>query len=126
MTRELSLLGATVLAVTVDLKDGTIQPGEPAIIAVSGARLPFRFSEGPVPSIVRAVCAVGNLVLEIDRLTMIACVLGNSSDQQAGPKLCLEPGRFPTGPGRVGWSGLVGLISRYRGLGSWLCGVGAI
>jgi hypothetical protein len=52
------------------LKDGTIQPGEPAIIAVSGGRLPFRFNEQPVPSIVRAVCAVGNLVLEIDRATM--------------------------------------------------------
>ena len=52
------------------LRDGTIQPGDPAIVAVAGARLPFRFSEGPVPTIVRAVCAVGNLVLEIDRGTM--------------------------------------------------------
>src|SRR5258708_1309526 len=51
------------------LNDGTINPGDATIIAVSGARLPFRFNEQPIPSIVRAVCAVGSVVLEIDLAT---------------------------------------------------------
>jgi hypothetical protein len=76
--------------------------------------------------------------LDLWHLVELDCKGGD----QAGPKLCgyaLEPGRFPSlqglqtrafivvlPQGRVGWSGLVGLISRHRGLGSWLCGVGAI
>jgi hypothetical protein len=47
------------------LKDGTIQPGEATIIAVSGARLPFRFTDYPVPNIVRAVLGVGHLQINI-------------------------------------------------------------
>jgi hypothetical protein len=47
----------------------TIPPAEPIIIAVSGARLPFRFTEGPTPNIVRAVLGVGNIVLEFDIAT---------------------------------------------------------
>jgi hypothetical protein len=50
-------------------KEGTIQSGDATIIAVSGARLPFRFSEPPIPRIVRAICAVGCPVLEIDLAT---------------------------------------------------------
>lgn len=47
------------------IKDGTIQPSEATVIAVSGARLPFRFTDYPVPNIVRAVLGVGNLQIHI-------------------------------------------------------------
>ena len=36
-------------------------------MAVSGGRLPFRFNEGPVPSIVRALLGIGSPILEINR-----------------------------------------------------------
>ena len=48
------------------LEDGTISNCDATIIAVSGARLPFRFNGYPVPDIVRAVCAVGSLVVELN------------------------------------------------------------
>lgn len=51
------------------ISDGTIPHGEPVIIAVSGARLPFRFTEGVVPTIVRSVYGIGNLCVEIDLST---------------------------------------------------------
>lgn len=50
-------------------EDGKISLGDAAIVAVSGGRLPFRFVEGPIPNIVRAVLGVGSPVLEIDRAT---------------------------------------------------------
>jgi hypothetical protein len=46
---------------------GYIKDGQAAVIAVSGALLEFRYSELPVPRIVRALFGVGDLVLEIDR-----------------------------------------------------------
>ncbi|HEY2392341.1 MAG TPA: hypothetical protein VGK22_14295 [Candidatus Angelobacter sp.] len=49
--------------------NGTIPSGESVIIAISGSRLPFRFTEGPIPNIVRAVFGVGNMVLEFDVTT---------------------------------------------------------
>jgi hypothetical protein len=36
------------------------------IIAISGGRLPFRFQEYPIPNIVRALCGVGFLGMELD------------------------------------------------------------
>jgi len=51
------------------IEDGTISPGDAAIVAVSGGRLPFRFNEGPIPYIVRAVLGVGGPTLEMDRAT---------------------------------------------------------
>jgi hypothetical protein len=47
-------------------EDGEIPLGDAAIIAVSGGRLPFRFTEGPTPNIVRAVLGVGSPILEIN------------------------------------------------------------
>jgi hypothetical protein len=51
------------------IHDGTIPRGESIIIAISGARLPFRFTEGATPNIVRAVFGVGNQILEFDVAT---------------------------------------------------------
>lgn len=51
------------------LEDGTISACDAAIIAVSGGRLPFRFNGYPIPDIVRAVCAVGSLAVELDLAT---------------------------------------------------------
>ena len=48
------------------IDNGTIQPGEAAIIAVSAARLPFRFQDYPIPNIVRALYGVGSITLELD------------------------------------------------------------
>jgi hypothetical protein len=49
------------------IENGTIPRGDAAIIAISGGRLPFRFQEYPVPNIVRALCGVGFLGMELDR-----------------------------------------------------------
>lgn len=48
---------------------GTIASTDATVIAMSGARLPFRFHEGPIPSIVQAVLGVGALTIDIDRVT---------------------------------------------------------
>jgi hypothetical protein len=58
------------IAIDQYILNGTIPVSEPIIIAISGARLPFRFTEGPTPNIVRAVFGIGNLVLELDTATM--------------------------------------------------------
>jgi hypothetical protein len=49
---------------------GYIKPGQSTVIAVSGAMLPYRYGELPVPFIVRAVLGVGHIVLAFDRATM--------------------------------------------------------
>jgi hypothetical protein len=59
-------IDAKVLKLRRYIKDGTISPGDAAIIAVSGGRLPFRFTEAPIPNIVRAVFGVGSPILEIN------------------------------------------------------------
>ena len=46
---------------------GTIPSTDATVIAISGARLPYRFNEGPIPWIVQAVLPVGDLNLEIAR-----------------------------------------------------------
>jgi len=51
------------------LADGTIPADQAVIIAVSGARLPFRFNEPQIPCIVRSVYAIGDSVLEINNST---------------------------------------------------------
>lgn len=51
------------------IADGTIPSGDAMIIAVSGGRLPFRYTEQPIPAIVRAVYGVGSLTLELDSAT---------------------------------------------------------
>jgi hypothetical protein len=51
------------------LEHRVIQPGDATIIALSGARLPFRFTEQQVPSIVRALYGLGSLVLVLDLAT---------------------------------------------------------
>lgn len=48
------------------IENGTIQAGEAAIIAVSAARLPFRFQDYPIPNIVRALYGVGSMTVELD------------------------------------------------------------
>ena len=49
------------------INDGVIPADRPAVIAISSCLLPTNIQEQPhVPRIVRAVFAVGNLVLEID------------------------------------------------------------
>jgi hypothetical protein len=50
-------------------KAGPIQPGQAAVIAISGAMLHTAIGEGPVPRILKALLGVGNLVLDIDRQT---------------------------------------------------------
>lgn len=48
---------------------GYIKTGQAIVIAVSGAILPYRYSEELTPFIVRAVLGVGNTVLRLDRVT---------------------------------------------------------
>lgn len=48
---------------------GTISSTDATVIAISGARLPFRFNEGPIPRIVQAVLGVGALAIEIDPIS---------------------------------------------------------
>ncbi|MGO8718012.1 MAG: hypothetical protein ACLQMO_02190 [Acidobacteriaceae bacterium] len=48
------------------IESGTIPASDATIIAVSGGRLPFRFQEYPIPNIVRALCGVGFLSMELD------------------------------------------------------------
>jgi hypothetical protein len=48
------------------IEDGTIPMSDATIIAISGGRLPFRFQEYPIPNIVRALCGVGFLGMELD------------------------------------------------------------
>jgi hypothetical protein len=64
--RILTALQEKALRLRHYLEDGTISASDATVIAVSGGRLPFRFNEYPIPSIVRAVCAVGSLVLNLD------------------------------------------------------------
>lgn len=59
-----------LIAIDQYILNGTIPHSEPIVIAISGARLPFRFTEGPTPNIVLAVFGVGNVVLELDPATM--------------------------------------------------------
>jgi hypothetical protein len=47
-----------------------IRTGQATVIAISGALLPYRCNEQPVPYVVRAVLGVGNLVLEYERATL--------------------------------------------------------
>jgi type I restriction enzyme S subunit len=49
---------------------GYIRAGQPAVIAVSGAMLPYCFCGYPVPFIVGAVFAIGHQVLHFDRVTL--------------------------------------------------------
>jgi len=51
------------------MEPGYIRPGQSSVIAISGAMLPYRFSEALVPRIVRAVFGIGDLALELDRAT---------------------------------------------------------
>jgi hypothetical protein len=60
-------IDAKILKLNQYIEDKTISLEDAAIVAVSGGRLPFRFTEGPVPNIVRAVLGVGSPVLEINR-----------------------------------------------------------
>lgn len=69
MLRLLNAIQTKSSVVERYISDGTIPYGEPAIIAVSGARLPFRFTEGPIPTIVRSVYGIGNVCVEIDLST---------------------------------------------------------
>lgn len=62
-------IGAKILKLRQYIESGTISFRDAAIIAVSGGRLPFRFTEGPVPNIVRAVLGVGSPIVEINRAT---------------------------------------------------------
>lgn len=48
------------------IKSGTISSTDSTVIAVSGGRLPFRFQEYPIPNIVRAVCGVGFVGVELN------------------------------------------------------------
>ena len=48
------------------IENGTVQPSEPMVIAVSGGRLPFKFSDAPVPRIVRALFGVGDVGVQLD------------------------------------------------------------
>lgn len=58
---------AAVFRKYVDNK--VIPASEPTIIAISGAVLPTKFSEQPIPRIVRALLGVGNQVLLLNRFT---------------------------------------------------------
>jgi hypothetical protein len=51
------------------MKRGYIRDGQAAVIAISGALLEFRFSELPIPRLVRALFGVGNPIVELDRET---------------------------------------------------------
>lgn len=51
------------------MKAGVIQPEQATVIAIGGCMLPTAIGEGPVPRIVQAMLAVGNLVLHLDRGT---------------------------------------------------------
>lgn len=48
------------------IKDGTIPASDAIIIAISGGRLPFRLQDYPIPNIVRALCGVGYLGIDLD------------------------------------------------------------
>jgi hypothetical protein len=48
------------------IKGGTISSADATVIAISGGRLPFRFQEYAIPNIVRAVCGVGFVGVELD------------------------------------------------------------
>jgi hypothetical protein len=71
MMRLTNSIQTKIAAIDRYVLDGTIPPGDSIIIAISGARLPFRFTEGPIPNIVRAVCGVGSMVLEFDVATSV-------------------------------------------------------
>jgi hypothetical protein len=65
--RPHTAIAAKIYKLSQYIEDGTISREDATIVAVSGGRLPFRFTEGPIPSIVRAVLGVGSPVLEINR-----------------------------------------------------------
>jgi hypothetical protein len=48
------------------IEQGTIPISDATVVAISGGRLPFRFQEYPIPNIVRALCGVGFLGMEVD------------------------------------------------------------
>jgi hypothetical protein len=48
------------------IANGTVQSSESMVIAVSGGRLPFKFSEAAVPRIVRALFGVGDVGVQLD------------------------------------------------------------
>ena len=48
------------------IEQGTIPTSDATVVAISGGRLPFRFQEYPIPNIVRALCGVGCLAVEVD------------------------------------------------------------
>lgn len=48
---------------------GYIKPGDATVIAVSAARLNYRFNDLPTPRIVSAVFAAGNMTILLDRST---------------------------------------------------------
>lgn len=50
------------------IKNGTISSTDATVIAVSGGRLPFRFTEYAIPNIVRSVCGVGFVGVQLDVL----------------------------------------------------------
>jgi hypothetical protein len=51
------------------ISDGIVPVSHATIVAVSGAILPTKFSEQPIPRIVRALLGVDNQVVTLDRLT---------------------------------------------------------
>jgi len=48
------------------IEQGTIPISDATVVAISGGRLPFHFQEYPIPNIVRALCGVGFLGIDID------------------------------------------------------------
>lgn len=71
------------------IKREYIRDGQAAVIAICGALLEYRYSELPVPRIVRALYGVGDLVLSIDRTT--TKVIGYSvAEHDAITKVCGE------------------------------------
>ena len=72
-TKILLRLGTAVSAKVVQLKKhgdaGFVRQDQATVIAVSGAMLPYRFSEERVPRVVRTVLGIGHLVLTYSRTT---------------------------------------------------------
>ena len=62
------------------IDDGVISSAETTVIAISGAKLEFRYQEGNIPYAARVVFGIGQPVLHLDRRSKK--VVGQSVDPQ--------------------------------------------
>lgn len=69
MLRLINAVDKKVAKLQDYISQGTIALSDATIIAVSGARLPFRHNEGAIPTVVRTLLACGSPALRIDTAT---------------------------------------------------------